>query len=1134
MNPVLLFLIASGYLLLLFGIAYAGDRQAATRRFVRKPVSWSLALAVYCTSWTYYGAVGRAAESSWSYLPIYLGPMLVFVFGHRLLARMIELAKSNSLTSLPDFVAARFGKKQHIAVVCTTLSVIAVLPYIALQLKGIAVSFAVVAPFATAHAPDVALLTALGLGLFAVLFGTRHISSSESHHGLLVAVAFESVVKLGAFLLVAYVVLRWAPEASVPIAEAAPMPPQQGALLEFLVQTLLAALAILCLPRQFHVTVVENASLRDLQVARVVFPLYFVLISLPVVPLAQQGLATFGSGANPDTYMLLLPLAAGSEWLAVVAFLGGFSAATAMVVVSSIALSTMVSNEIVMPWLLHRGHLREREDWGSVLKRVRRYTITVIITAAYFVYRFIAPEASLASLGLIAFVGIAQLAPSLLGAMYWSRATGRAALWGLIAGGVVWAYTLLLPAFVPNQAWLHIGPFGLQWLAPYGLFGLTGLDEVVHATLFSLGANAALFVGVSLGVRPTLQERLDASRFLEPFQRSGQQTVRVGDLAVVLERFFGAERSRSILEDFAAQRGEAVPQAQMPASPVLEAHVESLLASTMGGATARALLASVLGGGQAHLAEPIDELARTSDIVRFNRELLQATLDNLTQGVAVVDSDLRLVGWNRRYKDLFDLPESMLRIGEPVETVLRFNASRNVGIGADEAAEWIERRLAHLRAKSSHRAERRLPDGRYLEIRGEPMPGGGFVTTFTDISDFKTAQEELARANVELEARVAFRTRELQAARAEAESANLSKTRFLAAASHDLMQPLNAARLFLSAVAPQVRGDEPAELLVGIEQSLTSMEDLLASLLDISKLDAGVLPVEARRFALQEIFAALETQFGVIARERGLRLCVHRTSLWLNSDPALVRRILLNLLSNALRYTSTGRVVLGARRAGGRVRIEVLDSGPGIPERDRARIFQEFQRLAGHDARGERGFGLGLAICQRIASLLDAPLLVRSVVGRGSAFSLTLPRAEPGQRAVARPAGRRASGDLDGLRVLCIDNDLPVLQGMRALLHTWGCEVELASGSEEAWAVVEREAPDVVIADYHLDNGLTGVELLQELRAQCPKGFEALVVTADHGGEADAAAQAAGYRVLKKPVRPGALRALLARLSALG
>ena len=225
---------------------------------------------------------------------------------------------------------------------------------------------------------------------------------------------------------------------------------------------------------------------------------------------------------------------------------------------------------------------------------------------------------------------------------------------------------------------------------------------------------------------------------------------------------------------------------------------------------------------------------------------------------------------------------------------------------------------------------------------------------------------------------------------------------------------------------------------------------------------------------------------------------------------------------------------IGARRAGGRVRSEVLDSGPGIPERDRARIFQEFQRLAGHDARGERGFGLGLAICQRIASLLDAPLLVRSVVGRGSAFSLTLPRAEPGQRAVARPAGRRASGDLDGLRVLCIDNDLPVLQGMRALLHTWGCEVELASGSVEAWAVVEREAPDVVIADYHLDNGLTGVELLQELRAQCPKGFEALVVTADHGGEADAAAQAAGYRVLKKPVRPGALRALLARLSALG
>lgn len=1132
MSPAMLFLIASAYLLLLFGVAYFGDRQAARRRYERKPWAWSLALAVYCTSWTYYGAVGRAAESSWSYLPIYLGPVLVFVFGHRLLARMIELAKNNSLTSLPDFVAARYGKKQQIAVVCTVLSVVAVLPYIALQLKGIAVSFAVVTPFATAVAPDVALLTAIGLGVFAVLFGTRHISSNESHHGLLLAVAFESVVKIAAFLGVAFVVLVLADPpaeqgaAAVAVTEA----PVSG--LSFIVQTVLAALAILCLPRQFHVTVVENASLRDLPVARVVFTLYFVLISIPVVPLAQRGLATFGAGANPDTYMLLLPLAAGSETLAVIAFLGGFSAATAMVVVSSIALSTMVSNEVVMPWLLRRGHLRDREDWGSVLKRVRRYAIAGILAAAYLVYRYIAPEASLASLGLIAFVGIAQLAPALIGAMYWSRGNARGALWGLVAGGGIWAYTLLLPAFVPGQAWLEEGPFGWRMLAPHGLLGVVGLDVVVHATLYSLGANLLLFVGISLATRPSLQERLDASRFLEPFQRSGQHTVRVGDLAVVLERFFGVDRSRSILADFAASRGEPVPEALAPASPVLEAYVESLLASTMGGATARALLGSVLGGGDTSASDSAHELERTSDIVRFNRELLQSTLDNLTQGVAVVDADLRLVGWNRRYQALFDLPESILRIGEPVETVLRYNAGRNVGIGAEEAQEWVERRLAHLRAKTSHRAERQLPDGRYLEIRGEPMPGGGFVTTFTDISDFKTAQEDLARANVELEERVAYRTRELQAARAEAESANLSKTRFLAAASHDLMQPLNAARLFLTAAAPHVSEPEPTELMSGIEQSLTSMEDLLGSLLDISKLDAGVLPMQLRRFPLQDILGALETQFGVIARERGLTLRVHPTSLWVNSDPALVRRILQNLLSNALRYTSAGRVVLGVRRCGELARVEVLDTGPGIPQRDVGRIFQEFQRLTGHDARGERGFGLGLAICRRIATLLGAPLTVRSVVGRGSAFVLELPRTEQGVSMPTPPTARRSAGDLEGLRILCIDNDIPVLKAMQALLRAWGCRVDLAADSQAARAYMAAEQPDVVIADYHLDNGETGVELLEELRSTHARAFAAFVVTADHGGEADAAASAAGYRVLKKPVRPAALRALLTRLSA--
>ncbi len=1132
MSPGLLFLIASAYLLLLFVIAFGGDRRAARKRYARKPWAWSLALAVYCTSWTYYGAVGQAAESSWSYLPIYLGPVLVFIFGHRLLARMIDLAKRNSLTSLPDFVAARYGKDQRIAVLCTALSVVAVLPYIALQLKGIAVSFGVLAPPQLAQAPDVALLSAAGLGVFAILFGTRHISSNESHHGLLVAVAFESVVKLVAFLCVAWVVLTGPLTQARDVVAEAVMPVAGSLNLSFAVQTVIAALAILCLPRQFHMTVVENAHRDDLKVARWVFPLYFVLISVPVVPLAQLGLETLGSGVNPDTFMLRLPLATGEQGLAVFAFLGGFSAATAMVVVSSIALSTMVCNEVVMPWLLHRGYLHSQQDWGSVVKRVRRLTIGVLLASAYLVYLFIAPDASLASLGLIAFVGIAQLAPALIGAMYWRHGNARGALWGLSGGSLIWAYTLLIPAFFSGQDWLLSGPFGWSWLSPYGLFGLQGLDPVSHASLFSLGLNLLLFIGISLGSQASLQERLDAARFLEPLHRTGHGPVRVGDLSAVLERFFGQERSHSLLKEFAEARHDPLPDDDDDAPPELVSHVERLLASTMGGATARALLSSVLGGQFEPSDETVQALDRSSDIVRFNRELLQATLDNLTQGVSVVDADQRLVGWNQRYQDIFQLPDELLRIGEPVESILRYNAGHALVEPEQDAEEWIQRRLGHLRAKTAYRTERRLPDGRTLEIRGEPMPGGGFVSTFTDISEFKRIQDNLAKTNLELEERVAFRTRELQLARAEAEAANSSKTRFLAAASHDLMQPLNAARLFASAVAPQVNMPDSAGLLRGIEQSLASMEDLLGSLLDISKLDAGVLPMAIKAFPVQDILTGLELQFGVLARERGLTLTMHPSRVWVRSDPALVKRILQNLLSNALRYTSNGRVVLGLRRVGrDAVRIEVLDTGPGIAEADRGRVFQEFQRLTSQDAQGERGFGLGLAICRRIADLLGARLELRSQPGRGSAFTLELPRVAPGQQIPVPAAARKVLGSLEGVRVLCIDNDAPVLQAMQALLQSWGCQVSLASheaAALEAWA---RAPHDLVIADFHLDDGRTGVDALNALALSVGDAIPGLIVTADHGGEADAAADAAGYRVLKKPVKPAALRAMISRLT---
>lgn len=1118
MSAGILILVVVAYVLVLFSIGRYGERSAVHRRVASQPLIWSMALAVYCTSWTYYGAVGRAASSAWSYLPIYLGPALVFLFGHPALRRMIELAKQQRLTSAADFVAARHGREPRIAVLITVISVLAVLPYIALQLKAINETFLVLVEPQSALGWDIALLTAIGLGGFAILFGTRHISASESHRGLTLAIAFESVFKLLVLILICAVAVAHAPHLSL---QPALLRLQQEPieLTTFWVQTLLAALAIFCLPRQFHITVVENTDPRDLDRARWYFPLYLLLISLLVAPLAQLGLSVLPADVNADTYVLRLPLWLDSDVLAVVAYLGGFSAATAMIVVSSIALSIMVSNEVVMPGLLRSGRLGERDDLGRVLKLTRRLSIVLVLTLAYVVYRFLAQSSSLASIGLIAFVGIAQLAPSLLGAMYWSRANRAGAFWGMVVGAVLWIYSLLLPAMTPGTAWIEAGPFGLAVLAPQALFGLVGLDPVVHATVVSLVANLVVYVLLSLLTETPLQERLDAARFISATGHRRTRSASVADLVLLLERFYGAERAAALLSDFERSTDQVLDRHAAHAPDALADYVERMLAGAMGGATATALMDAMLGARTAPVSELAQVLDQTSRLLQFNRELLQSALDNLTQAVSVVDANQRLVAWNRGYQQLFALPDSLLKIGEPIESILRFNAQRGL-LGEGDADEQVARRLEHLRQQSAHRSERVLPDGRVLDVQGQPMPGGGFVTSFADITDLK-------RANVVLERRVAQRTRELQAAQAEAESANLSKTRFLAAASHDLMQPLNAARLFATAAATRGDGADVSELVNGIEQSLESMEALLGSLLDISKLDAGVLDTHVEAVPLGEVFNALATEFSLQMQRKGIELRIQPTRIWVRSDRALLKRVLQNFMSNAMRYTSRGRVVLGVRRLGAeQVRIEVLDTGPGIAAKDHTRIFGEFQRLGSAE---HHGFGLGLAICQRIARLLGHQLSLRSVPGRGSAFCIGLARAQPGP---ARPAAVASPGvgrrNFSGLRVLVVENDPGVLKATEALLSQWGCEVLVAANEAQAMDQVARA--QLLIMDFHLDDEVLGSAVIQRINAARVAPLPAILVTADHSGEADSAAAELGCPVLKKPLKPAALRALISRL----
>jgi len=1146
----LLLLVALLYVGMLFVIAYMGDRRPLYPRQRRlRPLVYSLALAVYCSSWTFYGAVGTAARSGLAYLPIYLGPLLLFVFGFGLLERLVLVARERNITSIADFIAARFGKSHGLAALVAIIAVVAIIPYIALQFKAVAMSFAVLGAGNSAWwFGDTALWCAALLAVFAILFGTRNIDATEHHHGMMLAVAVESLVKLLAFVGIGIYAWLHGPG----LAETLRAPAQQierGSMPPgFIAQTLLAFCAMFCLPRQFQIGVVECEDPRDLRRARWMFPIYMVLISAAVLPIVSAGMAlpqvTHG---HVDAWVLNLPIALGDSGMALLAFVGGFSAATGMVIVAAVALATMISNDLVMPTLLRirRLNLESHGDLSNIVLMIRRVAIVALAAMAYLYYRIIADAENLAATGLLSFAAVAQFAPAIVSALYWRGASRVGVYIGLLAGFGVWAYTLLFPAMTRagwlSGQWMKDGPFGVGWLKPTELFHLSGWEPVTHGTFWSLLFNVGCLVFISLRFRPSVAERLHAALFVDPFVRSasgagdwrGRVTVR--DLGTIAGRIVGERVTARAFKEFGQRHGVALAPTDAADRPLIQ-FTERLLASAVGAASARRILMGALSGTGLDIAEAMALMDEASQELRFNRELLSTTLENVSQGISVVDGDMRLVAWNRRYQELFDYPEGMIYVGLPVADLIRWNAEHGE-CGPGEVDEHVGKRIRYMRAGSPHVFQRVRPDGTVIEMRGRALPGGGFVTTFTDVTAYKSVEQALIEANETLEQRVEVRTAELSEAleatamaRRDAEAANASKTRFLAAASHDLLQPLNAARLFTSALRQQPGLDaETALLAERIDASFRAAEDLLDALLDVSRLDAGSYRPEVAPFALADLFDSLRQQFAVVAEQRGLTLHVVPSSLSVRSDAQLLRRIVANFLSNALRYTRSGGVLLGVRRMGGDLRIEVWDSGPGIAAEQQARIFGEFQRLERPSPWGEKGLGLGLSICERLAGILAHPLGLRSRVGSGSCFSITVPRTATVARkrsTVARPGG----GEQLPLTVLCIDNDETILDGMKALLGRWGVDCRVAVDGDAALAILSTTHVDMILADYHLGEGMDGLEVLGFLGTQVATMPPSAMVTADGSTELKQRARALGYPLLHKPVRPAALRAMLVAL----
>jgi Na+/proline symporter/CheY-like chemotaxis protein len=1147
---------AFGYISFLFLVASYGDRLSPAQRGRAGALIYPLSLAIYCTSWTFFGSVGFATRTSIDFLAIYVGPIIMVGLCTPLLRRVIALAKGQNITSIADFIGARYGKSQAVAATVALIAIIGSVPYIALQLKAVASSLETILSEdqAISKIPiigDIALLVTLTMAIFAVLFGTRHTDATEHQHGLMLAVATESIVKLVTFIAAGAFVTFWMFDPHELITRAMKTPEAERAIDyvpsigNFLCMVGLSFCAIMMLPRQFHVSVVENSSDAEVSRARWLFPLYLVAINLFVIPIALAGLITFPFGAvNSDMYVLALPIEANETLLSVAVFVGGLSAATAMVIVECVALSVMVSNDIVVPLVLQRAPewRVQAKDFGNFLLKARRIAIFTIMVMAYFYYRALG-NTQLAAIGLLSFAAIAQLAPAFFGALLWRRATARGAIGGMLVGFAVWTYTLLLPSFLDTSTaglmLLQHGPFGIEALRPQALLG-ADLPPLLHGVLWSLSLNFLTYVALSLARQPSSIERLQADLFvpdalapMAPTFRRWRTTITVQDIQSTVAQYLGPERARQSFEAFANSRHITFDPAA-PADFELLQHAEHLIASSIGAASSRLVMSLLLRKRTVSAKAALKLLDDSHAALHFNREILQTALNHVRQGIAVFDVDLQLICSNRQFSELLRLPPHLVQIGIPLREILEFmGAITPPGSGDSEAS--MERRLAAFTTEGEPYLER-LPDRHMvIEVRSNRMPDGGLVITFTDVTPSFEAAEALERANATLEKRVRDRTEELTRlnselalAKSAAEDANISKTRFLAAASHDILQPLNAARLYATSLVERQNGSEDSRLVENIDDSLEAIEEILSALLDISRLDAGAMTPAITSFKMADLMRSLEIEFAPIARAKGLKLTFVPCSLPVESDRLLLRRLLQNLISNAIKYTPHGRVLVGCRRHGQSLQIGVYDTGVGIPVLKRGEIFKEFHRLE-QGARIARGLGLGLSIVERLARVLNHGIAIGANASGGSVFSVTVPTAKAANHTAAVTSATPLSRTpISGALIVCIENDPAILDGMKTLLKAWDAEVIAVTDPDAAIEPIEAAGGRVtgLLVDYHLDRG-NGVAAIRDIRRRFGENIPAILITADRSPHVRAAAREENIAVLNKPVKPASLRALL-------
>ncbi|HGM5875587.1 TPA: PAS-domain containing protein [Stenotrophomonas maltophilia] len=1095
LTPSIVLFACIAWTALLFGVALWGERRGH-RLSKAWPLIYALSLAVHCTAWTYYGAASQGLQWGFPIPPTLAGMALIFAFGLPFLLRLGRLAKQHNSATIADLVVARLRADRGLGFTITLVALFGIIPYIALQVKAVSQGLGALLGdrFAPAAAQlDMSFWFALTMAAFTLLFGARKASATEPNRGIVVALGLESVLKLVALLAIGLYAALSVRQAGTPLLEKMAQLPPPAIMPDYLTMVALGAISAFTLPHQFHVGVVELRQTSDLRTARWLFPVYLLLIGLPSVPMALAGAAQLPASVSPDLYVLALPQAGGHHLLALLAYLGSLSAATGMMILSGLTLSIMLGNHGFGSRLLDgiAGGAAAADLRPRVLA-FRRAGILAVFLMSWLYSRAMSDTEALSDFGLMSFTALSQLAPAVLLAVYRPRTPSPAIIAGIVLGSLAWLWLVLLPMVIPATPPAS-GPDDLHWLSVVSLRLQSG--HIAISMGASLAVNLLTVALVSRAVRPSLPRRRDA--------------VAAASLRRTAGRFLGQERARQLMDGHAGQL--------LDDDRVIT--IERELSAVVGAGMARLLVEAARDGGAAPLDAVTRAVGEATQALRFNQRLLEAALENMSQGISVVDAQLQLVAWNSRYAALFKFPPELLQVGQPVVNLTAWAlAELKIGDGpGDSRDKALQRRAAHMRRGTPHLSERIFPDNTIVEIRGNPMPGGGYVATFTDVTAFRRAEEALKRSNETLERRVQDRTARLEQAVHEAERANVAKTRFLTAVGHDLIQPLHAAQLLTDAMSQHIESEFLDSFLRQIRGALDSTDDLLSGLLDISRLEAGGLVADPRPFALSTVLDPLAQEFAVLAAARGLQFRHVRSQAWVHSDPLLLRRVLQNFLANAIRYTRHGGVLLGVRRQGQALLIGVHDTGPGIAPEQQAVVFEEFHRV---DRSNGQGLGLGLTIAHRIADLLHAPLHLRSVPEHGSAFSISVQRAAPPATPRSSPPAAGSSA-LKGVRVLVVDNDPDALEAMRQLLLSWGCDV-IAAGQADDIGPSAHEAA-LWLFDYHLDDGDTGVALWKRLVGMHgPR--PTVILSADAGSDTREAVRGVGLSLLNKPFKPLALR----------